>query len=183
MIKLFCDGCGSPGDITARNFVGIKALGIDVTLTVGGARKPDHHVCIECLANLLGAALKSLPGTAAATEIREAMAAFNQKSVEKRRIAQRETELAEREAAVAERTAECERETAAAKQQAKHDAERIALLSTQLRTLQAQGSLKQRQAAAQAAQEEIDRRDSPEYVAAVQTRETRRAQGKEAAQR
>ena len=61
-IKLFCNRCDEPGDITTRRFAG----GIDVTVTQ--SQSPIHFICEDCLSEFLLEAVISMEDTPTAKD-------------------------------------------------------------------------------------------------------------------
>jgi hypothetical protein len=179
-IKLFCNRCDEPGDITTRRFAG----GIDVTATQS---QSPSHLCEDCLSELLLEAVISMEDTPTAKDYAASL--------------ERAAQTSKAFAAVERTTAECDslkeklqeartQATAAGqysgwlkergelfeKIEALEAARDVALT----RAAQAEKNAAEVAKRAQAAQVQakVDEKDAPEYVAAVREREAKRASGK-----
>lgn len=137
MIKLFCDECEQPGNFTCwvdSNLVPDHDLGAEVLPLWGGKRELDHHLCEECLSELVLAAALCFD-TPAIARHKAALARAEEHEKTERNLEKRATALQakekEAEAALKKSAAEIAALRARA-EAAEAEAERLQTLQAQM---------------------------------------------------
>ena len=176
MLKPFCDVCGEPGNFTTKRFPRLAAnLGLDVTILFENAVGSNHHVCSECLPEMLLGAAKTFEEAKVIVKEKTALVDAVDYSNVKRKLAERTAILDTKERELWARLTDHNNELASIKKRAEDDANEIKVLKAQVETLKNSFETKVRQEIASRIQALSDEKEDPEYAARVKRRESIRA--------
>ena len=182
MLKAFCDCCGENGSMTSRQFANLhdvdgEKFGLEVRLLYNSQITPDHHICGECMPVLLLEAAKMFPESLIMKHVNAALIGSQDYNAAKRELIKRSEALTKKEQEIEATLEAALKKEKALKERATMDAERIAVLETQVQNIKATAELKIKQVLAAKKQEEIDSKENPDYVSNVKRREFLRAGG------
>lgn len=175
MLKFFCDNCGNEckeNSAAAHRFAElIGPLGLEMVLVHGQEILPGHHICDECLPELLLRAASTFQSAKAVVRLNDANANAKKYLDLKSQLENELASVAKQEQAASLKQEEAEKLMAEADLQRQADADKISSVTAQLEALTTQFNTALRIKSGQKKQLEADIRDNSEYIQNIERRE------------